>query len=86
MWRDASKRAQAAEALKITSDDVHSLGCVDDIVPEPLGGAHVDTQGAAALLDAKLQWHLDELRSLPLDEMIARRFAKFRNIAQFYTS
>ena len=86
MWRDASKRAQAAEALKITSDDVHSLGCVDDIVPEPLGGAHVDPQGAAALLDAKLQWHLDELRSLPLDEMIARRFAKFRNIAQFYTS
>jgi acetyl-CoA carboxylase carboxyl transferase subunit alpha len=86
MWRDASKRAQAAEALKITSEDVRSLGCVDDVVPEPLGGAHIDPPGAAALLDARLQWHLEELRSMPVDEMVARRFAKFRNIAQFYTS
>jgi acetyl-CoA carboxylase carboxyl transferase subunit alpha len=86
MWRDASKRAQAAEALKITSEDVRSLGCVDDVVPEPLGGAHIDPQGAVALLDAKLQWHLGELQSMPVDEMVARRFTKFRNIAQFYTS
>lgn len=86
MWRDASKRAQAAEALKITSEDVRSLGCVDDVVPEPLGGAHIDPPGAAALLDARLQWHLEELRSMRVDEMVARRFAKFRNIAQFYTS
>ena len=86
MWRDSNKRAQAAAALKITSEDVSGMGCVDDVVPEPLGGAHLDPLGAAALLDAKLQWHLDELRAIPLDEMIARRFAKFRNIAQFYTS
>jgi acetyl-CoA carboxylase carboxyl transferase subunit alpha len=86
MWRDATKRAQAAEALRITSDDVRGLGCVDDVVPEPPGGAHVDPQGAAALLDVQLQRHLGELRSMPLDELIARRFAKFRNIAQFYTS
>ncbi len=86
MWRDSNKRAQAAAALKITSEDVSGMGCVDDVVPEPLGGAHLDPSGAAALLDAKLQWHLEELRSTPLDEMIARRFAKFRNIAQFYTT
>ncbi|HEX3940720.1 MAG TPA: acetyl-CoA carboxylase carboxyltransferase subunit alpha [Acidobacteriaceae bacterium] len=86
MWRDASKRARAAEALKITSEDVSRMGCVDDIVPEPLGGAHLDPQGAAALLDAKLLWHLGELRSMPLAEMISRRQAKFRNIAQFYTT
>jgi acetyl-CoA carboxylase carboxyl transferase subunit alpha len=59
---------------------------VDDVVPEPLGGAHIDPQGAVALLDAKLQWHLGELQSMPVDEMVARRFTKFRNIAQFYTS
>ena len=86
MWRDSNKRAQAAAALKITSEDVSGMGCVDDVVPEPLGGAHLDPSGAVALLDAKLQWHLGELRSIALDEMIARRFAKFRNIAQFYTS
>lgn len=86
MWRDAGKRARAAEALKITSEDVSRMGCVDDVVPEPLGGAHLDPQGAAALLDAKLQWHLGELRAMPLEEMIARRMAKFRNIAQFYTT
>ncbi len=86
MWRDSNKRAQAAAALKITSEDVSGMGCVDDVIPEPLGGAHLDPIGAAALLDAKLQWHLSELRAMPLDEMVARRFAKFRNIAQFYTS
>lgn len=86
MWHDSGKRAKAAAALKITSEDVSSMGCVDDVVPEPLGGAHVDPAGSAALLDAKLQWHLGELRAMPLDEMIARRFSKFRNIAQFYTS
>jgi acetyl-CoA carboxylase carboxyl transferase subunit alpha len=86
MWRDAGKRAQAAAALKITSEDVRNMGCVDDVVPEPLGGAHVDAAGSIALLDAKLQWHLEDLRALPLEEMIERRFSKFRNIAQFYTS
>ena len=86
MWRDSNKRQQAAEALKITSEDVSGMGCVDDVVPEPLGGAHLDPQGAATLLDAKLQWHLGELRAITLDEMIAQRFAKFRRIAQFYIS
>ncbi len=54
MWRDASKRAQAAEALKVTAQDVKSLGCVDDIVPEPEGGAQANAELAAQLLDEKL--------------------------------
>ena len=86
MWRDASKRAKAAEALKITAEDVKAIGCIDDIVPEPLAGAHSDPAGAAAMLDEKLLWHLNELKALPLEEMLSRRRAKFRNIAQFYTS
>jgi acetyl-CoA carboxylase carboxyl transferase subunit alpha len=86
MWRDSNKRAQAAEALKITSEDVSRLGCVDDVVPEPPGGAQADPAASAALLDAKLQRHLCELRSMPLEQMIERRRAKFRNIAQFYTT
>lgn len=86
MWRDSNKRAQAAAALKITSEDVSSMGCVDDVVPEPVGGAHLDPASAIALLDAKLQWHLNELLALPPEEMIVRRLNKFRTMAQFYTS
>ena len=86
IWRDAGKRAQAAAALKITSEDVSGMGCVDDVIPEPVGGAHLDPAAAVALLDAKLEWHFSELRALSLDELMARRRAKFRNIAQFYTS
>jgi len=84
MWRDASKRAQAAEALKITAQDVKALGCVDDIVPEPGGGAHANAEEAARLLEEKLSWHFDEIKGLPVDELLSRRYKKFRNIAQFY--
>jgi acetyl-CoA carboxylase carboxyl transferase subunit alpha len=86
MWRDASKRAHAAEALKITAQDVKALGCVDDIIPEPEGGAQTNPEQAAQLLDEKLTWHFNEIKALPLDEMLSRRYEKFRNIAQFYTT
>ncbi len=86
MWRDASKRAHAAEALKITAQDVKALGCVDDIIPEPEGGAQTNPEQAAQLLDEKLTWHFNEIKALPLDEMLNRRYEKFRNIAQFYTT
>jgi len=84
IWRDAGKRAQAAAALKITSEDVSRLGCVDDVVPEPSGGAHNDPVAAAALLDEKLAWHLSELQALTAEERVARRLTKFREIARFY--
>lgn len=86
LWRDASNRALAAEAMKTTSPDVKALGCVDDVVSEPVGGAHLDEAAAIAMLDEKLRWHLKDLRSMPVDEMVRRRQAKFRSIAQFYTS
>lgn len=86
MWRDPSKRAQAAAALKITATDVKSLGCVDEIVPEPREGAHADPASAAEMLDQVLQKHLGQLRGLPFEERMAQRQAKFRNMAQFYTT
>jgi acetyl-CoA carboxylase carboxyl transferase subunit alpha len=86
MWRDSTQREKAAEALKITSLDVKGLGCVDDIVPEPSGGAHLDPDGAAASLDNRLQFHLNELRAEPVDEMLRHRRLKYRNIAQFFTA
>jgi acetyl-CoA carboxylase carboxyl transferase subunit alpha len=86
MWRDASKRALAAAALKTTAEEVKALGCVDDIVPEPEGGAHTDAAEAARLLAERLHLHLKELKALPVEQLLQRRYEKFRNIAQFYTA
>jgi acetyl-CoA carboxylase carboxyl transferase subunit alpha len=85
MWRDSSKRAQAAAALKATASDIKQFGCVDDIVPEPGNGAHEDPAEAARLLAERLRLHLDELKALSIDDLVAQRYEKFRNIAQFYT-
>jgi acetyl-CoA carboxylase carboxyl transferase subunit alpha len=84
MWRDASKKELAAEAMRITATDLSDLGCIDGIVPEPEGGAHRDHEAAANLLDITLQKHLAELKKLPVPELLESRYNKFRNIAQFF--
>jgi acetyl-CoA carboxylase carboxyl transferase subunit alpha len=84
MWRDATKKELAAEAMRITATDLSELGCIDDIVPEPEGGAHRDYEAAANLLDITLQKHLAELKKLSPDDLLAARYNKFRNIAQFF--
>jgi len=84
MWRDATKKELAAEAMRITATDLSELGCIDDIVPEPEGGAHRDYEAAANLLDVSLQKHLSELKKLPPAELLATRYNKFRTIAQFF--
>jgi acetyl-CoA carboxylase carboxyl transferase subunit alpha len=84
MWRDATKKELAAEAMRITANDLSELGCIDGIVPEPEGGAHLNYEAAAALLDVSLQKHLAELRKLPTAELLAARYNKFRSIAQFF--
>ncbi len=84
MWRDATKKELAAEAMRITATDLSELGCIDDIVPEPEGGAHRDHEAAANLLDVSLQKHLCELKKLPTSDLLASRYNKFRNMAQFY--
>ena len=85
MWRDATKRALAADALRTSSDSIMKLGCVDAVVPEPAGGAQNDPEQAAALLDEALQQHLSELKNTSVDELVRNRLSKFRNIAQFYS-
>src|ERR1700744_2531355 len=86
MWKDASKKQQAAAALKYTAGDVKLMGCVDDVLREPRGGTHKDPAETMALVGEKLKWHLAELRALPLDKLLEQRYTKFRNIAQFYTA
>jgi len=86
MWKDAGKKQQAAAALRYTAVDVKLLGCVDDVLPEPAGGSQNDPAATMELIDEKLRYHLAEIRSLPIDDMLERRYQKFRNIAQFYTT
>ena len=83
MWRDSTKKDLAAEALHITAKDLSELGCIDDIVPEPEGGAHLDNDAAAALLDESLVKHFGQLRAVPAAELVASRYNKFRHMAQF---
>jgi acetyl-CoA carboxylase carboxyl transferase subunit alpha len=84
MWRDATKKELAAEAMRITATDLSELGCIDDIVPEPEGGAHRDHEAAANLLDVTLQKHFSELKKIPAAELVVARYDKFRTIAQFF--
>jgi acetyl-CoA carboxylase carboxyl transferase subunit alpha len=86
MWRDAGKKAEAAAALKITSGEIKALGCIDAVVAEPGNGAQTDPAAAAALLDQALVFHFGAIKSTPVDELVAARLAKYRNMAQFYTS
>jgi acetyl-CoA carboxylase carboxyl transferase subunit alpha len=84
MWRDATKKELAAEAMRITATDLSELGCIDDIVPEPEGGAHRDHEAAANLLDVSLQKHFSELKKIPPAELLVSRYKKFRTMAQFF--
>jgi len=84
MWRDASKKELAAEALRITATDLQELGCIDAIVSEPPGGAHSDPDGAAKLVDEALQSNLAELKAFSVQDLVASRYDKFRKMAQFF--
>jgi len=86
MWRDATKKELAAEAMRITATDLKELDCIDDIVPEPEGGAHQDYETAASLLDASLHKHYAEIKRVAPAELVASRYNKFRTIAQFFQS
>jgi acetyl-CoA carboxylase carboxyl transferase subunit alpha len=79
LWSDGARGPEAAEALKLTAMDIDSLGViVDDIVPEPDGGAHNDHVAAAATLKEYLKKHLDELQKLSPEELVEQRYQKFR--------
>lgn len=86
MWRDASKAELAAEALKITASDLLHLGMIDEVVPEPEGGAHLDHEQAARLLAPVLQSALSELSAVPVDKLLQTRYDKFRKMGQFFAA
>jgi acetyl-CoA carboxylase carboxyl transferase subunit alpha len=85
LWRDSGKAEAAAEALKITGHDLMELDLIDGIVPEPEGGAHEDHEGAARLLDPLLLLAVEQLSSIPVTELLDKRYQRFRNMGRFFT-
>src|SRR5690349_14297267 len=85
MWRDAAKKEIAAQALRITAPDLKELAIIDEIIPEPDGGAHLDHDAAAAMVDEVLFKHFNELKHQPVRQLLDGRYNKFRQMAQFYT-
>jgi acetyl-CoA carboxylase carboxyl transferase subunit alpha len=83
LWRDAAKAPDAAEALKLTAEDVQRLDLIDGIIPEPQGGAHTDPEAAAAALKKQVLAGLAELDRLSSEELFAQRIAKYRRMGVF---
>ena len=83
LWGDAGKAPEAAESMRITAPDLLRLGVIDAIVPEPVGGAHRDWEGAAGHLRDALRENLGELSGRSGDDLVAGRYEKFRRIGAF---
>jgi acetyl-CoA carboxylase carboxyl transferase subunit alpha len=84
MWRDPSKAEVAAEALKITAPDLFEMKLIDEIIPEPEGGAHNDHQATARMLEPVLARSLEELTQLGPERLLEQRYQKFRYMGQFF--
>jgi acetyl-CoA carboxylase carboxyl transferase subunit alpha len=83
LWRDRRHAPEAAEALKLTAQDLLKLGVVDEVVPEPEGGAHRDYDWAAANLGTALRQNLQKLAEEPIDQLLKKRYKKFRGLGNF---
>ncbi len=83
LWKHRKHAPEAAEALKLSAPHLQELGLVDEIIPEPIGGAHHDHVAAARSLGAAIGKKLDEIGKVPLDDLLAQRYAKFRQIGVF---
>jgi len=80
LWKDGSKAPEAAEVLKLTAQDLLKRGIIDEVIPEPLGGAHRDSQKTAQDLKETINRNLKELNALTKEELLKSRYRKFRNM------
>lgn len=83
LWKDAAKAKEAAKSLKLNAKDLKQMNIIDDIIPEPKGGAHRDFQMQVAYLDLHISKSLKYLQSLPKDQLIEKRWQKYKNIGSF---
>src|SRR3954468_11881430 len=82
LWRDSGRKVEAAAALKLTAPDLQARGIIDEIVPEPVGGAHTNPTAAATMLDAALSRTLAVVSALPSRERLDQRYEKFRSMGR----
>jgi acetyl-CoA carboxylase carboxyl transferase subunit alpha len=82
VWRDSSKKAEAAEALKLTAPDLLGFRIIDEIIPEPVGGAHTDHDAAARSVDAVLSRALATVTAMDSATRLEKRYEKFRNMGR----
>ena len=82
LWKDAGRRGEACEVMKLTAQDLHGYGVIDEIISEPVGGAQRKPQAVFETLDEALSRYLDELRGMDADALIAARYDKFRHMGQ----
>lgn len=83
LWKDSQKKREAAEALRMTASDLKSLGVIDEIIPEPLGGAHTDPSAAAQAVGEAVSRCLAETERIPVGELLENRYRKFRAMGWF---
>jgi acetyl-CoA carboxylase carboxyl transferase subunit alpha len=83
LWKDAARKKEAAEAMKLTATDLLAFNVVDEIVPEPPGGAHADPAGACAAVGEAVERNLSEVADLTPEERRERRYRRFRALGQF---
>lgn len=85
LWRDSSRAAEAAELLRLTPADLLKFGIIDDVITEPIGGAHRDHGTMGQQMRAFIRRYLAEISKIPADELVERRLARFRAIGKFTT-
>ncbi len=83
LWRDASKAADAAKTMRITAQDLHEMAIVDEIIPEPEGGAHHTPEATVRLAGERLMHHIEHLSALPMQVLLDQRYQKYRVIGAF---
>jgi acetyl-CoA carboxylase carboxyl transferase subunit alpha len=83
LWKHRKHAPEAAEALKLTATDLKEFKLVDDVVPEPLGGAHQNQEQAIANLRDAVIKHIDELKQIPMEQLLEQRYQKFRRAGFF---
>lgn len=83
LWRDAAKAPEAAKALKLTAADLFELRIIDEVIPEPPGGAHTDRLAAIAAVGERLRFYLADLQQRDLDTLLRERYQKYRSMGQY---
>lgn len=83
LWKDRSNAPEASEALKLTADDLLKMSIIDEVIPEPKGGAHRNPQETAETIKEVINRYTKELIELPIDELLEKRYGKFRKMGAF---